>query len=159
MNEMIVGEITSAATQVFSTMLGMEISAERTTEGVAPADPNGVAGLVGLTGALTGSGGIGCGPGLACRIAAAMCPGDYPTVDEIVLDAMGEMANLVIGSLKTQLENHVGPMSISVPTVVFGQHLYVHRAAKRESKTVYFTCEGDPFWVQLTLDSTGSLPA
>jgi chemotaxis protein CheX len=49
-------------------------------------------------------------------------------VNDDVMDAVAELSNMVVGSLKTVLEEESGPMGLSVPTVVWGEK-YVTRSA------------------------------
>jgi chemotaxis protein CheX len=39
------------------------------------------------------------------------------SVDEDVLDAVAEITNMIIGSVKTDLEGELGPLGLSIPTV------------------------------------------
>ena len=104
-------------------MLPMDIAVDETAVGnVVPGNrPGRVTALLGLTGAWSGSGQFSCAPELACRIAAQMLMSEYKTVDEDVLDAVAEVANMIIGNVKNMLEAGLGPMGLSVPTIVFGE--------------------------------------
>ena len=42
---------------------------------------------------------------MACRICAAMLMTEAPAVNEDVLDAVAELTNMIIGSVKTDLES------------------------------------------------------
>lgn len=48
---------------------------------------------------------------------------DFPSVDEEVLNAMGELTNIIIGNVKGIIEQSVGPMALSAPTSIVGQNL------------------------------------
>ena len=68
------------------------------------------------------AGSISCTPALACRICSQMLMTESTAVDEEVLDAVAELTNMIIGSVKTDLEQHLGPLGLSIPTVVFGRN-------------------------------------
>ena len=53
-------------------------------------------------------------------------------VDEDVLDAVAELTNMIIGSVKTDLEQHLGPLGLSIPTVVFGRNFKTRTSANTE---------------------------
>ena len=44
---------------------------------------------------------------------------DYTSVEGEVLDAIGEIANMIFGNVKTALESEVGDLGLSIPTVIF----------------------------------------
>ena len=47
---------------------------------------------------------------------------EFSSVDEDVLDAIAELTNMIIGNFKTAMEEKVGAMGISIPTVIFGRN-------------------------------------
>jgi CheY-specific phosphatase CheX len=46
-----------------------------------------------------------------------------------VLDAFAELIDMIIGNVKTALEEHLGPMGMSVPTVVHGKNFTTRTVA------------------------------
>jgi chemotaxis protein CheX len=69
--------------------------------------------------------GICCNKDCARAIAVnmlAMSPGD-PLSDDEIKDAMGEVANMVMGSLKSAIQNDMKNLQVSIPVVVTGQNL------------------------------------
>jgi len=56
--------------------------------------------LVGFAGQWSGSGTIRCGGELACIISGKFLKAEYNQVNEEVLDAMGEIANMILGNFK-----------------------------------------------------------
>ena len=111
--------IQTATEEVFSTMLGLEITPGEMTLGHSSSH-SGVTALLGLTGAWTGSGQISCEPALACRIASQFMMSEYSAVDDEVLDALAELANMIIGNVKNLLEDKLGPMGMSTPVIISG---------------------------------------
>jgi len=147
----LVAAITVATTEVFSTMLGIEITpGETQTEPRAAAPPeSGVVSLIGLAGPWVGTGGIACTGALACRISAAFLTTTVEAVNDDVLDAVGEITNMIIGNVKTAIEEKVGPMGLSTPTVIFGRNFQTRSARIHEWTVVAFTCEDERLYVQL----------
>src|SRR5215831_16146518 len=96
----IVAAIGRATHEVFSTMLGSEITqAEVSVDCVTPEASDGVVSLIGLAGAWAGMGSVSCSPSLACRICSQMLMTDSSYVDEEVLDAVAELTNIIIGGV------------------------------------------------------------
>ena len=121
--EDIVAAVTSATREVFSTMLCLSLEPDDArSEAAEAASFDGVVALVGIAGSWTGSGRISCSPQFACRLAGALLMSSYAAVDEDVLDAVAEIANMIVGNVKTIFEEKLGPLGLSVPTVIFGRN-------------------------------------
>lgn len=82
----------------------------------------GVIALVGLAGKWTGSGRISCSLRFASRLCASLLMAEYGAVNEEVLDAVAEVSNMIIGNVKTTLEDELGPLGLSIPTVIYGRN-------------------------------------
>ncbi|MES2219677.1 MAG: chemotaxis protein CheX, partial [Acidobacteriota bacterium] len=93
--------ICRATEQVFATMLNMEIEPGTPSfEQDFPGHFDGVISFVGMAGAWLGTGGLCCSPSFARRIAGSFLMIDFPIVDDDVLDAIGELTNIIIGNVK-----------------------------------------------------------
>src|SRR3954468_15079288 len=112
--------ICAATEEVFSVMLGIDIAAGEPQIGQASQDHSGIVAVLGLTGLWTGSGQFSVDSGLAMQIASKLLMADYESVDNDVLDAVAEVSNMIVGNVKTALEETLGPMGLSVPAVAFG---------------------------------------
>jgi len=142
----------STTQEVFSTMLMMEATplAARAEDG-GPGPTDGVVGIIGIAGAWVGTGIVICKASLACRASSAMMMAEYDTVNEDVLDAMGEITNMIIGNIKTNLEERYGVMGISVPTVVYGRNFATRTVSRGEWVIVLFEIGGEEFQVHINL--------
>lgn len=120
----------SSAESVFSMMLAMEIEPLDPLEIAEPKPYDGVISLVTFTGEWIGAGMFCCHERLACRIGTAMLGHEVTQIDSDVLDGIGEMANMIIGNLKEQLEGRTGPLALSIPTVVYGKNFSTRTAVK-----------------------------
>jgi chemotaxis protein CheX len=148
----VVESIVAAVEEVFSTMLDMHV--ERGEDYVATAVPpaeEGVVSLIGLAGRWAGTGSISCGAAFACRICSRMLITEYPAVNEEVLDVMAEVTNMVLGNVKTRLEEILGPMGLSIPTVVYGLNFTTWTAKTDEWIVVPFCFEDNRLDVKLCL--------
>jgi len=146
-----VDAIRSATHEVFATMLGVELSSgDVTTEKSMAAGPaSGVVSLIGLAGPLIGTGGMACTGAVACAMAASLLGAPCEAVDESVLDAVGEITNMIIGNVKTVLEEKVGPMGLSIPTVIYGCNFQTRSARIHEWTVVPFAWGEQRVFVQL----------
>src|SRR3984885_10361125 len=135
-------------------MLGIEV--ESTGEAVGTRVPElGIISLVGITGDWGGSGVFCCTPVLASVICARMMGTDIntdsPSIDEEVLDVVAEITNMMIGNIKNGLEPVIGPLAISVPTVIHGRNFQFRNACGVRGVALAFTTEGEPFEVRISL--------
>lgn len=144
--------IRSAAIEVFATMLSQALVAEDAyTETDTASSTNGVVSLVGLAGLWVGTGSISCSAQCACWVASQMMMAEYEAVDDEVLDAMAEVTNMIVGNVKTALEERLGPMGLSIPTVIYGRNFTSRAVGNQEWTVVPFLAGGERFAVHLCL--------
>jgi chemotaxis protein CheX len=144
--------IRAATEEVFSTMLALEIQpGEPYQEAAAAPSSEGVVALIGLSGEWAGTASLSCSASFACRIASQMLMMEAHAVDGEVLDAVAEVANMIIGNVKTALESQCGPMGMSIPTIIFGKNFSARSAGSEQWLTVPFRCEGEQIEVRLCL--------
>lgn len=142
--------IKTASHEVFLTMLGVDLTAgEVFTEKMEAAPASGVVSLIGLAGPWIGTGSVSCTAAFACRIASQMLMAEYPAICEDVLDAVAEITNMIIGNVKTALENRLGSMLLSTPTVIYGRNFQTRSARNQEWTVVPFEWEGHKMCVQV----------
>jgi chemotaxis protein CheX len=159
LKDVIVESIRRSTLQVFSTMLDAELrGGEYSFETAAPDTNDGVVSFIGVAGAWAGTGSISCSPSMACRIYSQMLMTESNAVDEDVLDAVAEITNMVIGNVKTDLEEKVGPLGLSIPTVVFGHNFRAKSAGAAGWIVVRFEWESEPLVVKVCLAPAEKAP-
>jgi chemotaxis protein CheX len=153
---MLIESLSQATAQVFSTMLGVEIArGEVAAEDGTQEANDGVVSFIGLAGEWAGTGSVSCSPVLACRICSAMLMCEATAVNEEVLDAVAELTNMIIGSVKNDMEAHLGPLGLSIPTVVFGRNFKTKSAGSNEWTVVKFHWEDEILQVRICLTPSG----
>jgi chemotaxis protein CheX len=85
-----------------------------------------------------------------------MC--EAPAVNEEVLDTVAEITNMIIGSVKTELEQHLGPLGLSIPTVVYGRNFKTKSAGNAEWIVVQFQWDDEVLVVRLCLEPKQQAP-
>jgi chemotaxis protein CheX len=149
---LIVSSINRSVLNVFSTMLGVELGAgEASVEHSTPDANDGVVSFIGVAGTWAGTGSVFCSPALACRVCSLMLMTEATSVDEDVLDAVAELTNMIVGNVKTDLEAEVGPLGLSIPTVVFGRNFKTKSAGGAEWIVMRFPWEGEILLVKVCL--------
>ncbi len=150
--EILPNSLAQATGQVFSTMLGIEVELlETLVERGLPEATDGLVSFIGLAGTWAGTGSLSCSKTLGCTICSRMLMMEATSIDEDVLDAVAEITNMVIGSVKTDLEALVGPLGLSIPTVVFGKNFTTKSGGSTEWVVVRFRCEGEILSVKMCL--------
>ncbi|MET0594561.1 MAG: chemotaxis protein CheX [Polyangiaceae bacterium] len=144
---MIVGEeqISTLTNLVWTTVLKTDVKLVNT-----PGTLGGgkyVAAKVDVIGTWNGTVTVGCSHALARRTAGKMFdvpPGDI-SLNEL-RDAVGEIANIVGGNVKTLI---AGKCRLSLPTVAEVEDQSVFAASEKHRMNVWFEAEGERFVVQL----------
>jgi chemotaxis protein CheX len=133
-------------------MLGVQLgSGEASIEHATPEANDGVVSFVGVAGAWAGTGVIVCSPELACRVCNLMLMTNHNAINEEVLDAVAELTNMIIGCVKTDLEAQLGPLGLSIPTVVFGRNFMTKSVGTTDWVVVRFPWESEILLVRMSL--------
>ncbi|MHC4507563.1 MAG: chemotaxis protein CheX [Planctomycetota bacterium] len=113
----------AGATEVFETMIFMDV--RESSEQEEHPKGNTLLGSITFTGEMEGCLGICCSVSCAKAIAESMLGlTEVEELDEAeITDAIGEVANMVMGSVKSRIQETVGNLNVSIPTVVRGRSL------------------------------------
>ena len=149
----IIAMVHRATRGVMSTMLDMEAEpGDPYRESLAPADTEGVVSFVGLAGpVLAGTGSLRCSSQSACQFASRFLAAEFHAVDDEVLDAFGELTNMIVGSFKHELEEHIGPTGLSIPAVIYGRSFSTRSLGAEDWMVVPFLCGKDRLEVKICL--------
>lgn len=104
----------------FRTMLDCDVERGPISlrESATPKYP--VSGVVGLSGNAVGTVVLNLSQEVALKAASVMLMAEATTVDADVIDAVGELANMVAGAAKAELEEY--HLMVSLPNVVTGEN-------------------------------------
>jgi chemotaxis protein CheX len=152
----LVNAILTATTEVFEVMLDLKIAAEPAYLNPPSSEPtDGVVALVGLAGQWVGTGIVQCDSGLARVLFSHLLGVDETPggegVDGEVLDAVAEIANMIVGNVKNTIEEHLGPLGMSIPTVVFGRNFTTRGGGSEPWTIVPFICRESRMLVKVCL--------
>ncbi len=158
MHDRLVEEIRIATESVLSTMMGLTATAGHPTpDSPGPGPIGGISAMVGIVGPWSGAGVVSCEEALARKLAGAMLMSEYDSVCDDVLDAMGEIGNMIIGNVKTNIEANLGPLALGVPTVTFGRDFATRSTMRQTWTLVPFACAGSELYVQILLAEASQL--
>jgi chemotaxis protein CheX len=137
----------SAAREIFNVMLGLPL--QRVT--VEPPLVADLTVMVGISGPTRGIFGLHCTASTACRLAELLMGAQTDEFDERVLDACGELANMVAGVFKAKIPDLGESCVLSVPSVISGADYHLHSASSAEHVELSLSFEGSPLWLTLDL--------
>ncbi len=130
----IVNSIKESTTEVFSTMLMLDVNADESfikDENKVSTDL--ISSLHFFGEKYMGKIAVFAYGATACHLAGAMLGIEATDVDEDVKDGMGELVNMIAGSAKVKLESTMGNLHLLTPWVIAGKSLTIASPAGGES--------------------------
>ncbi len=109
-----------AVENLFKTMLDLPFTLEKPYVKKEPVPQYEVAGIIGLSGGVSGCVVINMQESLALQLASELLDEEMSELDDDCIDAIGEIANMIAGNAKTDFPDE--NCAISVPSVVIGKH-------------------------------------
>ncbi len=135
----------------FSTMLGCELERGELQMRSEQATPYPISGVIGLSGKAVGTVVINLSEEVAIKAASAMLMMEINEVNDDVVDAVGELANMVAGAAKAELEQY--ELSVSLPNVITGLDHDIHFPSNSTPIAVPFDSAWGPLRLEVGLES------
>ena len=140
--ETLTGALAQIVESVFETMMSLEV-----TESETPWFPGGdrLTSALHLAGDWNGAVLLECDRRQACRFAGRFLSMDPPgTVDDVVRDVLGELANMIGGNLKCVLTPGI---RLSMPSIVDGSDYSLRVCGAEVRERLAFQSAEGPFWI------------
>jgi chemotaxis protein CheX len=138
-----------AAREVFEVMLGCQLTEPATAEQTILD----VTSMVGLAGQLSGVFSVRCSGKAAALMTSRMLGVKLDEVGPEVLDAIGEVCNMVAGNFKHKIAVLAEGCMLSPPTVVTGSAYSLHSLTDSPALEVRLLFEGMPLVISLQIHS------
>ncbi len=135
---------------LFDTMLDIQITRGVPFTNSEPLPEHEVSGIIGLTGKAIGAAVVSLGKETALRCTERLLGERPPAINSDVVDAVGEMANIVAGGAKAQLQQL--DMSLSLPSVITGKDHTVGFPRDLTPVCIPFECDWGPVSLQVGLE-------
>jgi chemotaxis protein CheX len=137
----------SATVDVFSQMLGWDLARGEPyiPEGFAPQYE--VTGVIGLTGATTGTVALSMSRELALAATERLLGERPPSLTPQVADAVGELTNMIAGAAKARLE--ALSLSLGLPTVLTGKATTLSFPSRTVPVAIPFESPAGPLVVEV----------
>jgi len=134
-----------AVREVFEMMLGCQLEVPQiTVDGSFDATS-----MVGLAGKLCGILTFSCGAESAALMASKLLRVQVVEGSRVVLDALGEVCNMVAGNFKNKIAGLGDGCMLSVPTVITGKNFSMHSLADSAAIEVRLLFESMPIVISL----------
>jgi chemotaxis protein CheX len=114
----------STVQEVLAMMLGTEV--KRRDEPIAVPASGSVTAVVGFGGLMSGACILRASDESARKLAGRMTGIDFPEVDEMVQDGIGELCNMLASSWKSKVPELAAHCGLSVPAVITGCNYNLH---------------------------------
>ena len=140
-----------ATKEIFSTMIMMEITLEEIQESHGPLT-DAITAMIGLAGTHRGVLAVHFPYAVAMAITSSFLMMDVTEMNEDVHDAMGEIANMLGGNVKTILSEKGRDIELSMPSTISGAE-YSFQSDKDVDKVIIkFGTEKGSFLVEMDLE-------
>ena len=155
MNVELVNPFLNATTSVFRTMLSCELSRGQPTLKQHHSPEYEVSGLIGLTGKCQGMVVVSLGRDTAIKAAEILLDERPDGLNKQVIDAVGEIANMIAGAAKAQLVQY--ELSVGLPSVICGRNHSIGFPSNSTPILLRFESEIGPVCVEVGFSE--SVPA
>ena|ERR1700742_50804 len=135
-----------ALNEVFGMMLGMTVTPSENSTIQAE-----VTAIVGLAGTLCGLFTIRCSRQAGCKMAEKML--GTPECEDQLMDALGEIGNMLAGSFKSRIPGMADTCMLSIPTTIAGADYHVHTLSGGKRFETVVKCDDQLLQVILHVNS------
>lgn len=110
-----------------------------------------VSGIIGITGDALGSLALSFSEACIRQIVANMLNEQFDGVTQEIIDATGELTNMISGASRTQMEKMGLSVYAAIPTVVHGRQHTISHILKSPSIVIPFSTAAGPFFVDVCI--------
>lgn len=144
-------QIIAATEEIFSSMIMLEVTAGEPFKRSNVPLKRSISGIIGLAGKSKGLLAIHLPDATAIAITTAFLGMDVTEIDDDVRDAIGELANMLGGSVKTALDPQGSDIQLSMPSAIYGEEYSIDCLADAINIAVPFRLADETFLVELQL--------
>ncbi|MCF6178185.1 MAG: chemotaxis protein CheX [Geopsychrobacter sp.] len=143
--------IIDSTTEIFSNMVMLGITAGLPFERKDEPFNDWISGIIYLEGKHKGSLAIHLPCQTATLVTGSYLDLEIEEIDDDACDAVGELANMLAGNLKSVLDPGGSDVQLSLPSLLFGEEYIVDRLPNTTKITVPFYLDDGDFLVELQL--------
>jgi len=145
-------KIIEATIEIFTGMVMMEISVAGEPLTTLGPLKNSITGMVGLAGVHKGVLAVHFPKQVALDVTGSFLGMDVDEINADVQDAIGEIANMLGGNLKTILSDRGRDIQLSLPSTIFGEQYAFTSQAEVDQVILPFQAPSGVFFVEVELE-------
>jgi chemotaxis protein CheX len=145
-------QIIAATVEIFTSMVMMEIAVSSTENVEYGKLENTITGVIGLAGTHKGVLAVHLPYAVAFAITGNFLGIELDEMNEDVEDAIGEIANMLGGNVKSILTEKGRDINLSLPSTISGKEYGFHTIKGAERIVIPFNCENGTFYVELQIE-------
>lgn len=150
----LINHFVTATASVFRTMLGAEVNRGNLSVKEGSNPPHEVSGVIGLTGDTAGTMLLSLGRDTAISVCEAMLGSRPESLDGDVVDAVGEVANMIAGNAKALLADST--TRLSLPNVVIGKNHVIGFPSDTVTIHIPLTTSLGPACIEIGMSTRGN---
>lgn len=141
--------IVDGTTEVFSTMLMVELEIVEIIEGRGGDISSNITSMIGLGKDIRGMLSVHCPEVVAKDITGTFLGMEVEELDDDVKDAIGEIANMIAGNIKVSFAADGKNIELAIPTTVVGKSFRTSGMFGAQRVVVQFLMNGELFMIEL----------
>lgn len=145
--------VVDSTKEIFTTMVMMEIEESGDAIEMLTTFHDGISGVIGLAGTFKGVMAIHLPSSVAFAITGNFLGMEVNEINEDVEDAIGEIANMLGGNIKTILSEKGRDIDLSLPSTISGKDYEFQTSKNAERTIVKFSTDNGDFFVELQLEN------
>jgi chemotaxis protein CheX len=145
-------KLVDTTVEIFTTMVMMEVSQSGEPLNELQSMKNSITGMVGLAGTHKGVIAIHTPNAVALGITGGFLGMEVTEINDDVHDAIGEIANMLGGNIKTILSDRGKDIILSLPSTISGEEYRFQSQNDVDMVIVPFTSPSGTFYVELELE-------
>lgn len=142
----------TSTSEVFKTMVGIEPERGKLYVKADEKLPYDISGIIGLAGQASGFVVISMTEGLALKVVENFLGEKKTSMDDDVMDAVGEILNMIAGGAKQIFSKKGTRFKISIPNVVVGKNHVVGKQKNVQCIGMTFNVGSDTFVIEVALN-------
>ncbi len=145
--------IVESTEEIFSSMVMLDVTLDGSVTELPPLMEDNVTGTIGLAGTRKAVLAIHFPSTVAANVTASFLGMEADEVADDVDDAIGEVANMLGGSIKGFLDEKGSDIELSLPSIIRGSSYTLNIKGSSDRLFFAFVCDAGPFYVEFLLEN------
>ena len=145
----------AATLEVLKTMAFVDAKNEKPFIKSSLSSAGSVTGIIGMAGEkVQGTMVVSFSKECILRIVSNMLGEEFDKLDEVIVDAVGELTNMISGGAKRRLSEKGYAFEMAIPSMVTGEGIQIYHQANAKAIVIPFSIPEGKFWVEACLQKS-----